>query len=140
MRLRAGYGVFHARRVTAGRLRARFGGFHARSVTDGRLRAGYQIGGWVTSIILQCVGHIIQGRGASKKSKVKLMTISSLQRFGGGYRIRTCGAFQPTCFRDKHHKPLGQSSVFCDAKITIFGEIINPHRSLFGQRHTNRPS
>ena len=53
------------------------------------------------------------------------MTISSLQRFGGGYRIRTCGAFQPTCFRDKHHKPLGQSSVFCDAKITIFGEIIN---------------
>jgi len=30
--------------------------------------------------------------------------------------------------------------VFCDAKITIFGEIINPHRSLFCQRHTNRPS
>lgn len=125
MRLRAGFGVFHARRVTAGRLRAGFGVFHARRVTAVRLRAGYQIGGWVTSIILQCVGHIIQGRRASKKSKVKLMTISSLQRFGGGYRIRTCGAFQPTCFRDKHHKPLGQSSVFCDAKITIFGEIIN---------------
>lgn len=139
-RLQAGFGVFHARRVTDGRQRARFGGFHARSGTDGRQRARYQIGGWVTSIILQCVGHIIQGRRASKKSKVKLMTISSLQRFGGGYRIRTCGAFQPTCFRDKHHKPLGQSSVFCDAKITIFGEIINPHRSLFGQRHTNRPS
>ena len=52
MRLRAGYGVFHARRVTAGRLRAGYGVFHARSVTDGRLRAGYQIGGWVTSIIL----------------------------------------------------------------------------------------
>ena len=66
-RLRAGYGVFHARRVTAGRLRAGFGVFHARRVTDGRLRAGYQIGGWVTSIILQCVGHIIQGRRASKK-------------------------------------------------------------------------
>ena len=66
-RLRAGFGVFHARRVTDGRLRARFGVFHARSGTDGRLRAGYQIGGWVTSIILQCVGHIIQGRRTSKK-------------------------------------------------------------------------
>ena len=30
-----------------------------------------------------------------------------------------------TCFRDKHHKPLGQSSVFCDAKLINFGIIIN---------------
>ena len=66
-RPQAGFGVFHARRVTAGRLRAGYGVFHARRVTAGRLRAGYQIGGWVTSIILQCVGHIIQGRRASKK-------------------------------------------------------------------------
>ena len=60
----------------------------------------------------------------SEKSS-KLLSINLLQRFCGGYRIRTCGAFQPTCFRDKHHKPLGQSSVFCDAKLINFGIIIN---------------
>ena len=114
MRLRAGFGVFHARSGTDERPQAGFGVFHARRVTAGRLRAGYQIGGWVTSIILQCVGHIIQGRRASKKSKVKLMTISSLQRFGGGYRIRTCGAF--AC-----------SAVFKTAPLSHFG---NPPKLL----------
>ena len=66
--LRAGFCVFHARNVTDGRLRAGFGVFHARNVTDGRLRAGYQIGGWVTNIILQCVERIAQARtGPSSK-------------------------------------------------------------------------
>ena len=31
-------------------------------------------------------------------------------RYGGGYRIRTCGGYSPTGFQDQRHKPLGQPS------------------------------